>query len=75
MTNPQYLYETLNPPSLEETDAGVLSELHTLRKTIESISQRYFDGQQPLFPNMSQGFDQLAGLLEKTVGTYYDSLT
>ena len=53
---------------------GFLSEVYTLRKAIESINQRYFDGQQPLFPSVAEGFDQLLDLVKKTVGIYNDSL-
>ena len=45
-----------------------------MRKAIESINQRYFDGQQPLFPSVAEGFDQLLDLVKKTVGIYNDSL-
>ena len=53
---------------------GFLSEVYTLRKAIESINQRYFDGQQPLFPSVAEGFDQLLDLVKKTVGIYNRAL-
>ena len=53
---------------------GFLSEIHALRRVIDTISQRYFDGQQILFPAVAEGFDQLLDLVEKTVGIYNGAL-
>ena len=53
---------------------GFLPEIYALRRAIDSIKQRYFDGQQPLFPAVAEGFDQLLDLVEKTVGIYNDAL-
>ena len=47
-----------------------LPEIYALRRAIDSIKQRYFDGQQPLFPVVAEGFDQLLALVKKTVGVY-----
>jgi len=51
-----------------------LPEISTLRRAIDSINQRYFDGQQILFPAVAEGFDQLLALAEKTVDIYNDAL-
>jgi len=53
---------------------GFLPEIYTQRKAIDSIKQRSFDGQQILFPNSAEGFDQLLALVEKTVGIFNDAL-
>ena len=53
---------------------GFLSEIHALRRVIDTISQRYFDGQQILFPAVAEGFDQLLDLVEKTVAIYNGAL-
>ena len=45
-----------------------------MRRAIDTIKQRYFDGQQPLFPWVAEGFDQLLALVEKTVDIYNDAL-
>ena len=45
-----------------------------MRRAINSINQRYFDGQQALFPTVIEGFDQLLGLTEKAVDIYNDAL-
>ena len=44
------------------------------RVAIDSINQRYFDGQQVLFPACIEGFNQLLELVEKTVDIYNDSV-
>ena len=41
---------------------------------IESISQRYFDGHQTLFPSVAEGFVQLFALVEKLVDIYNEAL-
>ncbi len=53
---------------------GFLPEIYTLRKAFDTINQRYFDRQQPLFPAVFEGFDQLLALAEKSVGIYNDAL-
>ena len=53
---------------------GFLPEIYTLRRAIDTIKQRYFDGQQPFFPAVAEGFDQLLDLVKKTVGVYNDVL-
>ena len=46
----------------------------SLRGAIDSINQRYFDGQQILFSDSEEGLDQLLALVEKTVDIYNDAL-
>jgi len=53
---------------------GFLPEIYTLRRAIDSINQRYTEGQQLLFPAVAEGFDQLLELMAKTVGIYNDAL-
>ena len=53
---------------------GFLTEVYILRSAIDTINQRYFDGQQSLFPGVAEGFSELLALMEKTVGIYNDSL-
>ena len=53
---------------------GFLPEIYTLRRAINSISQRYFDSQQTLFPTMLEGFDRLLALVEKLVDIYNEAL-
>lgn len=52
----------------KELALGYLLEIFALLKAIDSISQRYFDGQRPLFPTVVEGFDQVLAFTEKTVG-------
>ena len=49
-------------------------EIYTLRRAVDSVAQRYFDGQQTLFPDVVDGSDQLVALVEKKVGIYNDAL-
>jgi len=58
----------------KESALGFLPEIYTLRKAIDSISQRYFDGQEALFPEVAEGFEQLLALVEKLVGVYNEAL-
>ena len=53
---------------------GFLPEIYTLRRAIDSISQRYFDSQKALFPEVAEGFDQLLVLVEKMVDIYNEAL-
>jgi len=53
---------------------GFFPEIYTLRRAVDSINHRYFDGQQILFPAGAEGFDQLVALMEKSVGNCNDSL-
>ena len=53
---------------------GFLPEIYTLRRAIDSITQRYFDGHQILFPAVAEGFHQLLAYAEKTVAIYNDSV-
>ena len=53
---------------------GFLPEIYTLRGAIDSINQRYFDGQQALFPAVAEGFEQLLALAEKLVDIYNEAL-
>jgi len=58
----------------KELALGFLSEIYTLRRAIESINKRYFDGQETLFPPVGEGFDQLLDSLEKVVDIYNEDL-
>ena len=58
----------------KESALGFLPEIFTLRRAINSIRQRYFDGQEGLFPNVAEGFDQLFASVEKLVGIYNEAL-
>ena len=53
---------------------GFLPEIYTLRGAIDSIKQRYIDGQEALFPGVAEGFSDLLALVEKTVDIYNDAL-
>jgi hypothetical protein len=53
---------------------GFLPEIYTLGRAVDLINQRYFDGQQILFPAVAEGLHQLLALAEKTVGIYNDAL-
>ena len=53
---------------------GFLTEVYTLRKAIDTIKQRYFDGHQALFPGVAYGFDKPLTLVEKTVCIYNGDL-
>ncbi len=58
----------------KEAALGFLPEIYTLRRAITSISQRYFDGQEGLFPDVAEGFDQLLASAKKSVGIYNEAL-
>ncbi len=47
-----------------------LVELFTLRRVINSVNQLYYEGQQALFPQMAQGFEELVGYIERLVDLY-----
>ena len=47
---------------------------YTLRRAINSISQRYFDGQEALFPEVAEGFGQLLVSANKLVDIYNEAL-
>ena len=47
---------------------------NTLRRVITSISQRHFDGQEALFPEVAEGFVQLLTAAKKLVGIYNEAL-
>ena len=53
---------------------GFLPETYILSRAINSISQRYFEGQDPLFSEVSDGFGQLLALVEKLVNIYNEAL-
>ena len=53
---------------------GLLPEIYILSRAINSISQRYFEGQDPLFSEVSDGFGQLLALVEKLVNIYNEAL-
>ena len=53
---------------------GFLPEIYILSRAINSISQRYFEGQDPLFSEVSDGFGQLLALVEKLVNIYNEAL-
>ena len=65
------------PPEVEhcrKLALGFLPEIYTLRRAIDSINQRYFDGQEGLLPEVAEGFVQLLDLVEKLVGIYNEAL-
>ena len=47
-----------------------LLELYTLRRVINSVNQLYYDGQQALFPQVAEGFQELVGYIERLVDLY-----
>jgi len=51
-----------------------LPEIYILKRAIYSLSQRYFDGQEALFPDVVQGFNQLFASVEKLVEIYNEAL-
>ena len=58
----------------KESALGFVPEIYTLRRAINAISQRYFDGQEALFPEVAEGFGQLLTLVEKLVDIYNEAL-
>ena len=48
--------------------------MYILRVTFASINQRYFEGQQVLFPKTAEGFDELVAYIEKLVDLYNGTL-
>ena len=53
---------------------GLFLEIYTLRSAIDASKLRYFEGQEALFPGVTEGFGQLLDLVEKTVNIYNDAL-
>ncbi len=51
-----------------------LIELYTLRRVINSVNQLYYEGQQALFPQVAQGFEELVGYIERLVDLYHRDL-
>ncbi len=51
-----------------------LIELYTLRRVINSVNKVYFEGQQALFPQVVQGFEDLVGYIERLVDRYNGDL-
>ncbi len=47
-----------------------LIKLYTLRRVINSVNQLYYEGQQALFPQVAQGFEELVGCIERLVDLY-----
>ena len=58
----------------KESALSFLPEIYTLRRAIDSISRRYFDGQNGLFPDVAEGFEQLFASAKKLVGIYNEAL-
>lgn len=58
----------------KESALGFIPEIYTMHRAINSISQRYFDGQQTLFPAVATGMDQLLTSGEKLVEIYNEAL-
>ena len=56
----------------KELALGFLPEIYTLRRAINSISQRYFDGQQSLFPDVEEGLNDLVVTIEQLVEIFDD---
>jgi hypothetical protein len=54
----------------KELACEFLLELYTLRRVIQSVNQLYYEGQQVLFPQVAQGFEELVGYIERLVGLY-----
>ncbi len=51
-----------------------LTELYTLRRVFNSVNQLYYEGQQVLFPQVAQSFEELVGYIERLVGLYNGDL-
>ena len=58
----------------KESVLGFLPEIFTVRRAINSISQRYFDSQEGLFPGLAKGFEQLMVSAKKLVVIYNEAL-
>ncbi len=58
----------------KESTLRFLPEIYTLRRAIDSINQRYFEGQETLFPESAEGLDRLIASLENLVGIYNEAL-
>ena len=41
-----------------------------MRRVINSVNQIYYEGQQALFPQVAQGFEELVGYIERLVDLY-----
>ena len=55
---------------LKELAQEFLIELYTLRRVTNSVNQLYYEGQQALFPQVAQGFEELVGYIERSVDLY-----
>jgi len=55
---------------LKELAHEFLLELYTLRRVINSVNKLYYEGQQALFPQVGQGFEELVGYIERLVELY-----
>ena len=51
-----------------------IPEIYSLRRTTDQVGQRYFEGQETLFPEVAEGLDQLLASAEKLVGIYNEAL-
>ena len=49
-------------------------ELYSLRRVIDTVNQRYFEGQQVLFPKAAEGFDELIDHIDKSADLYNRNL-
>ncbi len=49
-------------------------ELCTLRRVLNSVNRLYYEGQQALFPQVAQGFEELVGYIERSVDLYNQDL-
>ncbi|MFQ6028924.1 MAG: hypothetical protein ACE5Q6_15685 [Dehalococcoidia bacterium] len=58
----------------KELARDFLLELYTLRQIIDSINQRYYEGQQVPFPKVAEGLDELVHHTERLVGLYNRNL-
>ena len=58
----------------KQSALGFVPEIYTLRRAIDAISQRYFGGQEALFPEVADGFSQLLASVGKLVDIYNEGL-
>lgn len=58
----------------KESVVGFLPEILILHGAFSSINKRYFEGQEPLFPEVAEGFDQLLASSEIIIAIYNEAL-
>jgi len=52
----------------------LLSKLYAFRQAVTTISQRYFDGEQVLFPDLVRSLAELIKYTEELVATFNDEV-